>query len=57
MIERKFKNYRLKNNNNDNVWMIKPKDLYCGLSIEILDNFSKIKRNNYIITKYLHNPH
>lgn len=57
MIERKFKNYRLKNNNNDNVWMIKPKDLYCGLNIEILDNFSKIKRNNYIITKYLHNPH
>ena len=54
-IEKKFKNYTLKKN--DDVWMIKPNMGSLGLEISILTNFSDIKLKNYLITKYLHNPH
>ena len=54
-IEKKFKNYKLKKN--DDVWMIKPNMGSLGLEISILTNFTDIKLKNYLITKYLHNPH
>ena len=53
-IEKKFKNYRFKSNND--IWMIKPKNSYNGQKISILSKFSDIKRNNYILTKYLYRP-
>ena len=54
-IEKKFKNYTL--GKKDDVWMIKPNMGSLGLKISILTNYSDIKLQNYLITKYLHNPH
>ena len=54
-IEKKFKNYTL--GKKDDVWMIKPNMGSLGLKISILTNYSDIKLKNYLITKYLHNPH
>ena len=55
LIEKKFGNYTLKNN--EDIWMIKPSIGSLGLKITILTNFSEIKLKDYLITKYLHNPH
>ena len=54
-IEEKFKNYKLKNNND--IWMVKPNLGSLGLQISLLTNYSQIKLKKYLITKYLHNPH
>ena len=54
-IETKFKNYTLETK--DDVWMIKPNLGSLGLKISILTNYSDIKLKNYLITRYLHNPH
>ena len=54
-IVEKFSKYSLKKDND--VWMVKPKMGSLGLEISILTNFSEIKLNNFLITKYLHNPH
>ena len=55
IIEKKFKNYII--NQSNNIWMIKPKLASVGYNISILKDFSSIKLNDYIITKYLDNPH
>ena len=55
LIIKKFGNYSL--NNNKDIWMIKPSYGSLGLKITILTNFSEINLKNYLITKYLHNPH
>ena len=57
IIETKFKNYII--NKSNCLWMIKPKLGSIGNNISILKDFShkKIKLNEYIITKYLDNPH
>ena len=55
VILKKFGNYSL--NNNKDIWMIKPSYGSLGLKITILTNFSEINLKNYLITKYLHNPH
>ena len=54
-IIEKFSKYNLKNDND--VWMIKPTMGSLGLEISILTNYSDIKLKNYLITKYLYNPH
>ena len=54
-IIEKFSKYSLKNDND--VWMIKPTMGSLGLKISILTNYSDIKLKNYLITKYLYNPH
>ena len=54
-IIEKFSKYSLKNDND--VWMIKPIMGSLGLKISILTNYSDIKLKNYLITKYLYNPH
>ena len=54
-IIEKFSKYSLKNDND--VWMIKPTMGSLGLEISILTNYSDIKLKNYLITKYLYNPH
>ena len=53
IIINKFKNYSY---NKDNVWLLKPNLSFGGKGIKILRNFTDIKEN-YIITKYLTNPH
>ena len=55
LIEKKFRNYTLKNKND--IWLVKPVSGKCGLNISILTNFSDIHLKDYIITKYLFNPH
>lgn len=54
-IEEKFKYYKLKNISDS--WMIKPAEGSLGKKISILTNFSAINISNYVITKYLYNPH
>ena len=54
-IIEKFSKYSLKNDND--VWMIKSIMGSLGLKISILTNYSDIKLKNYLITKYLYNPH
>ena len=54
-IEKKFKNYKLEKN--DDIWMVKPNMGSLGLQISILTNFTNIKLKNFLITKYLYNPH
>ena len=54
-IIEKFSKYNLKTDND--VWMIKPTMGSLGLKISILTNYSDIKLKNYLITKYLYNPH
>ena len=54
-IIEKFSKYNLKTDND--VWMIKPTMGSLGLEISILTNYSDIKLKNYLITKYLYNPH
>lgn len=56
IITEKFYNYSIKNSLKDNLWLLKPKLSLKGIGIQFLSNFSNIK-NNYIITKYLNNPH
>ena len=55
IIEKKFKNYI--SEKEDDMWMIKPKLGSIGGQISLLSNFTNIKLNQYIITKYLKNPH
>ena len=38
-------------------WMVKPAEGSLGKNISILTNFSAINLSNYVITKYLYNPH
>ena len=54
-IRIKFYNYSLIDKTN--LWMIKPTFGLGGLQISILTNFSNINLKNYILTKYLYNPH
>lgn len=49
----KFKNYSY---SKDDVWLLKPDLSFSGQGIKILRNYTDIKKN-YIITKYLTNPH
>ena len=53
IIINKFKNYSY---DKDDVWLLKPKLSSAGIGIKIFKNYKDIKEN-YIITKYLTNPH
>ena len=55
IIEKKFGNYTIKNNNE--IWLIKPKFKSEGINITILTNISDIILEDYVLTKYLYNPH
>ena len=55
IIKKKFKNYII--NESNYLWMIKPKLASLGNNISILKDFSQIKLKDYIITKFLDNPH
>ena len=54
-IEKKFGDYKLEKN--DDIWMVKPNMASLGFQISILTNFTNIKLKNFLITKYLYNPH
>lgn len=56
IIYNKFKNYTLTNYSKDELWLVKPKLSSLGINITILRNYSNIK-SNYIVTKFLKNPH
>lgn len=56
IIYNKFKNYILTNYSQNELWLIKPKLNSCGENIALLKKYSDIK-NDYIITKFLKNPH
>ena len=56
IIFNKFKNYRLTNYSQNELWLIKPKLSTCGANIALLKEYSDIK-DDYIITKFLKNPH
>ena len=53
IIKEKFENYSLSSNN---LWLIKPKLMSLGIGIHIFHNLSDVY-DEYIITKYIHNPH
>ena len=53
IIEKRFVNYSY---NKDDVWLLKPKLSLAGNGISILRNYTDIKQD-YIVTKYLTNPH
>ena len=55
-IELKFKNYTFKENKKD-LWLIKPKLGSLGDKIKLFTNLSNITIHDYLITKYLNNPH
>ena len=48
-IENKFSNYKI---NKNNLWLIKPKNKWAGKGIFIFKSLKKIKKKQYIITKY-----
>ena len=52
IIKKKFKNYTF---DMKNLWLVKPKKLFCGIGIKILDSFDNIKRGEFLITRYLTN--
>jgi len=52
IIGKKFSNYTLDINN---LWLVKPKNLFGGIGIKILDSLKKVKINEYLITKYITN--
>ena len=56
IIIKKFSNYSYINSSKDNFWLLKPKFSLAGKGIIILKNISNINEN-YLITKYLNNPH
>ena len=53
IINEKFKNYNLAIGN---LWLIKPKLMSLGDGIHIFHNFTNLN-DDYIITKYIENPH
>ena len=50
LIINKFKNYKI---NKANLYFVKPPDLYSGKGIFFLKNFSEIKYDKYVITRYI----
>ena len=56
IILKKFKYYSYFNASKDNMWLVKPKLSLSGKGIHFLENISYID-SNYLITKYLYNPH
>ena len=52
-IYKKFSNYKLAS---DNLWLVKSKKGSLGDDIFIFRDLSKVP-NDYIITRYIHNPH
>ena len=53
-IEIKFKNYSVDTNN---LWIVKPTDLFSGKGIHIFKSLEEEKREKYVISKYINNPH
>lgn len=56
-IEKKFKNYKL---DIKDLWIVKPTNLFSGAGIHIFKSLHEEKKNrlnNFIISKYLTNPH
>ena len=52
-IQKKFKNYKL---SKDDLWLVKPKKSSLGKGIHIFHNLEGTP-SDYIITKYISNPH
>jgi len=52
IINKKFKNYTFDIND---LWLIKPKNKSGGHGIKILKSFDKLKKNEFLITKYITN--
>ena len=56
-IELKFKNYTFNENITNDLWLIKPTLGSLGSKIKLFTNLSSITMPDYLITKYLNNPH
>ena len=56
LIISKFENYYYDSNSTDNIWLIKLKLSSIGHGISIMKKFPKLNKN-FLITKYLNNPH
>ena len=54
IIEKKFKKYKL---NLNDLWIVKPNNLYSGLGIHLFNSLKEEASDNYLISKYLKNPH
>ena len=54
IIEKKFGKYKL---NLNNLWIVKPNNLFSGMGIHIFKSLKEETLNNYLISKYLKNPH
>ena len=52
LIDNKFKDYILDIND---LWLIKPTNLYLGINVEIFKSLKEIKMKEYVITKYITN--
>ena len=53
IINKKFENYEI---SQDNLWLVKPKNGNTGKGIHIFKSL-KEETNNFLITKYITNPH
>ena len=53
-IEKRFKNYKL---NLNDLWIVKPTNLFSGKGVHIFNSLNEEEGNHYIISKYLNNPH
>ena len=53
-IEKIFKNYKLDINN---LWIVKPIDLFSGKGIHLFKSLKEENMSNFIISKYLNKPH
>ena len=53
-IKKKFANYKL---DLDDIWIVKPTNLFSGKGVHIFKSLEEEKLDKYIISKYLRNPH
>jgi hypothetical protein len=53
-IKKKFANYKL---DLDDIWIVKPTNLFSGKGVHIFKSLEEEKLDKYIISKYLGNPH
>ena len=53
-IEKKFGKYKL---NLKDLWIVKPNNLFSGMGIHIFKSLKEETLKNYLISKYLKNPH
>jgi len=54
LIEKKFKNYTFSLNN---LWIVKPPNLFSGEGIHIFKSLKEEKAKQFLISRYLKNPH